>query len=382
LLQMIEGFKVALGTVSPSPEAKSSPPVRLRPSATLRSTVSLRPLPRPQLSPEESLIDDLLGEILSRGEAHPLDTLFDALKEAAQGERWEMKRRVAEALPRLVQMQPEATLELAAVLRQDYHLDYRADIRRRVVEAVPALYRHRSEAALALLASREQDEVYVAMATVEALHDLERNGLIASEVAEQYVQALRLAEPIHQAAIDFLHQLLQESWDAPDAALARMQENRAHSERIFRICIQRTAPRLLSQRPDSALDVLSYFLRRGEAGQPAEHQNLRRPVSKALPDILALLPEAPSTREGKISDLLTALAGDPDIHVRRALGDALDRLAAVNAELGVMILDILLEDEDPYVRQRAWHTLLQLTELYPERATEFYQRLLTPGESK
>jgi hypothetical protein len=366
---MIEGFQVALGAATPSDVAESAP------------QGYLRPLPRPQLSPEESLIDDLLGEILSRGETHPLDTLFDALKEAARGERWEMKRRVAEALPRLVQMQPEATLELAALLRQDYHLDYRADIRRRVVEAAPALYRHRPEAALALLASREQDEVYVAMATVEALHDLERDGLISARVAAQYVQALRLAEPVHREAIDFLHRLLQESSAVPDAALARMEENKAHPERIFRICIQRTAPRLLPQRPDAALAVLAYFLRRDKAGQPAEHQNLRRPVSRALPDILALLSQATPERTEKINDLLAALARDPDIHVRRALGDALDRLAAINAELGVMVLDSLIEDDDPYVRQRAWRTLLQLTELQPERATEFYQRLLTPVKS-
>jgi hypothetical protein len=271
------------------------------------------------------------------------------------------------------------------VLRQDYHLDYRADIRRRVVEAVPVLYRHRPEAALALLASRERDEVYVAMATVEALHDLRRAGLVTSEVAEQYVQALRLEEPGQQEAIDFLHELLQDTLTAPDAALAKMHENRGHPERIFRICIVRTAPRLLAHRPEPALDLLAYFLRRDEAGQPTEHQNLRRPVSKALPDVLALLPaasvpDASQTIMEKIGRMLEALAHDSDIHVRRALGDALDRLVRVSAEQGVVVLDILIDDKDPYVRQRAWHTLLQLSELEPERATQFYERLLRKDE--
>jgi len=61
-----------------------------------------------------------------------------------------------------------------------------------------------------------------------------------------------------------------------------MNANRAHPERIFRICILRVAPRLLKSQPEATLDLIAYFLRQNEAGTPAEHQNLRRPVSKAL----------------------------------------------------------------------------------------------------
>jgi len=43
----------------------------------------------------------------------------------------------------------------------------------------------------------------------------------------------------------------------------------------------------------------------------------------------------------------------------------------------VAVLDDLIEDQDPYVRQRAWRTLLQLADLYPEQATRYYERLLT-----
>jgi hypothetical protein len=43
----------------------------------------------------------------------------------------------------------------------------------------------------------------------------------------------------------------------------------------------------------------------------------------------------------------------------------------------VTILDVSIQDEDPYVRQRAWRTLLQLADLDPDRANEYYARLLT-----
>ena len=177
-----------------------------------------------------------------------------------------------------------------------------------------------------------------------------------------------------------MRRLLHEEKTAPDIALASVNADRAHPVLIYRIAVQRVSPRLLHARPVQALDLMLYYLRRAEDGQPVEHQNLRRPVSKALPDILELLVEAESSHQEKIGELLQALADDPDIHVRRALGDALDRLVEVNVELGVAVLDTLIQDQDPYVRQRAWRVLLRLTDLYPEQAAEYYAQLLTrPG---
>jgi transcriptional regulator with XRE-family HTH domain len=343
----------------------------------------LRPLPVASLTPEEGLIDDLLGEILFRThEEHPLGLLFESLETAAQQDRWEIKRRITEALPKLVQLQPDAALHLADQLRGDYHPDYRADIRRRVVEAVPVLYRYRAEAALQLLIYRPQDEVYTAMATVEVLHDLESQGLISPATAQPYLAALRLEDPVQQEVIAYLRQLLPEVRVHPEAALASLNAHRAHPERIFRICILRVAPRLLKSQPEAALDLITYFLRQNEDGTPAEHQNLRRPVSRALPEILNLFQDqthkTPQLND-KVGGILHALAQDPDIHVRRALGDSLDRLASLNANLVVSVLDISIQDQDPYVRQRAWRTLLQLADLYPDQANEYYARLLTPA---
>jgi hypothetical protein len=185
---------------------------------------------------------------------------------------------------------------------------------------------------------------------------------------------------VERELITFLRRLLQEVAQEPDTALASLNGAKAHPERIFRIAIQRVTPRLLPSRPGQALALMRYFLRTDEAGQPVEHQNLRRPVSKALPDILALLVEDKPEHSQQIEQLLRALAADPDIHVRRALGDALDRLVAVDGELGVAVLDRLIQDEDPYVRQRAWRAMLRLTDLHPTQAADYYGRLLTrPG---
>ncbi len=316
----------------------------------------------------------MLGDIERKGEKEPLDVLFHSLEETAQEDNWEVKRRIAEALPKLAGLQPEAALHLASLLRQDYHIKWRADIRRRVVEAVPDLYPHSPEETLKLLSYRERDEVYTAMATVEVLYDLENSTHIEATTADQYFQNLHL-EAVHLKAITYLRQLLQRTRKNPDAALADMNANREHPERIFRICIQRVAPRLLESRSEQSLNLISYFLRRDESGQPAEHQNLRRPVSKALPEILNLLVNRPDLVE-KVASLLQMLATDPDIHVRRALSDTLNQLALADANLVVAVLQILIEDQDPYVRQRAWRVLLQLSDLYPEQAAEYYKKVL------
>lgn len=329
------------------------------------------------LEPGEGLVDDLLGEILSRSGDHPLDTLFLFLEEAVREKGWEIKRRIAEALPQLVELQPEATLQLATLLREDFHPDYQADIRRRVVEAVPALYRYGPKEALQLLGFRDKDEVYTAMAIVEALHDLESAGVITAVASDRYFATLRLEEPVHEEIITFLHQLLHEAREKPASALMTMRAMRDEAEKLYKICIVRTAPRLLKSHPQPVLDLMAYFLRQGEGGEPAEHKNVRRPVAKALPEVVALLAEAPVGIRERAGDLFQTLARDPDLHVRRAVGDSLTRLVGVSPDLAMTVLDTLIQDPDPYVRQRTGRALLKLADRYPEQAHAYYVALLS-----
>ena len=365
-VNMVNGVRMAFGG-----EATGSV------SRVVESGVVLRTLPAASLTPEEGMLDDLLGDLLSRSDDDPVTDLFAALEQAAEAERWETKRRITEALPRLVQMQTEATFRIASVLRDDYHPDYRADIRRRVVEAVPALYDYRPETSLMLLALREHDEVYVGMAILEALHTMEENGVITADIVREYSSGLQFDEPLHTEVIAFLNELLDMVRNKPKAALDRMISRRDDPERLIKIVIQRTAPRLLPQFPSDVLDLMVFFLRWNDDGFPVEHQNIRRPVSRALPEIIDLLPDAPEAVREQVARILHYLAQDPDIHVRRAFGDALDRLAVADADLAVEMMDMLIQDQDPYVRQRTWHALLQLSDRNPDKAEAYYMKLLT-----
>lgn len=340
--------------------------------------VSLQLLPPSvSLGPEESLVDDLLGEILSRSGDHPMDTLFLFLEEAAGEKGWEIKWRIAEALPQLVELQPEATLRLAALLREDYHSDYRADIRRRVVEAVPSLYRYGPKESLELLTFREKDDIFTAIAIAETLHNLESAGLITAIASDRYLNMLRPENAVEEEVVKYLRRLLHEARETPAAALMTMRGVRDHEERLFKICALRTAPRLLESHPQQTLEFMAYFLRRGDDGEPAEHKNARRPVVKALPEITALTVDGPSKLREQASQLLQALAQDPDIHIRRAVGDSLTHLVAVSPKLVMGTLDLLVRDPDPYVRQRAGRAVLKLADLYPEQARDYYVALLS-----
>ncbi|MEM7032020.1 MAG: hypothetical protein AAF629_20875 [Chloroflexota bacterium] len=368
-IQMVEGVRFAFEadetTISDQADVKSS----LQPA--------LHRLPASNLPIEESVLDDLLGDLFSRSDDDPISNLFVTLKQVVGEDRWESKRRVTEALPQLVQMQPEATFELAYALRDDYHPDYRADIRRRVVEAVPSFYAANPEMALALLAFRERDEVYIAMATLEVLHDLEVAQQLTAEKAQQHLAAIHVDDDTQQAVIDDLKILLLEVRQNPTAALHRLQHMQTVDDRLVKIVVQRTAPRLFESFPIEALHLMFAALRKNEDGFPIEHQNVRRPVSKALPQIYTLWADAEPALADQITEILRALAQDPDIHVRRALGDSLNRLILFDSDLAVDTMELLIQDKDPYVCQRALSAFFKLADRYPEKAQTYSARLFT-----
>jgi hypothetical protein len=75
--------------------------------------------------------------------------------------------------------------------------------------------------------------------------------------------------------------------------------------------------------------------------------------------------------------MVRSLVQDPDIHVRRALGDALERLVSTSPELGLSIMEPMIFDPDPYVRQRTWRAVFELDKFYPDQAHDYYIKLLT-----
>ena len=126
-----------------------------------------------------STIDHLIGNLLS-GEVsaanyHP-QLVVQTLDMLREGTPWEIRRRIAEALPALCRLDTAGTQRLMEALRVDLDERRGPDIRRRVVEALPALFGVAPQslpAIVRLLQPRPDDDIYVALATVEACGDIQ-----------------------------------------------------------------------------------------------------------------------------------------------------------------------------------------------------------------
>src|SRR5262249_35382745 len=126
-----------------------------------------------------SAIDRLTGNILtgevSAGNYQPqlIVQTFYMLREGAP---WEIRRRIAEALPGLCRLDVSGAEHLMETLRLDIDDVRGVDIRRRVIEALPALVEASALSlpiAIRLLRQRAEDDIYVALATVEASEDIQ-----------------------------------------------------------------------------------------------------------------------------------------------------------------------------------------------------------------
>jgi transcriptional regulator with XRE-family HTH domain len=313
------------------------------------------PSEAPRLTVEEEAIDDHLTAVLaSRGGSGVTARPLDALETGELS--WELRRRMAEALPRLVELDAEGAFRMAAILRMDYdEKRWHSDVRRRVVEAVPALYVHDETRALALLEPRPQDQVYVHIATVEVLRAIPQ---IPHEDAQRILLALKQhEEPEHVGLIEFLMGLLDLIGEGKTAeALVVMQESRDR-DRMFRTCIVRALPRLFDTQAVGALWLMLHFYRRAE-GRYAEHVNVRRPAAMALPRLISLLD---STEAGVLARVMIwQLAEDEEAIMRRAVADGLPDLMAHDPGFARQIVDHFVMDSDPYVRRRGWSAKTRL----------------------
>jgi transcriptional regulator with XRE-family HTH domain len=325
------------------------------------AVTGLVPAPPPEpsrLTAEEKETDTLLSTLLT-GEAEPgeIARLLSALESGSLP--WELRRRMAEALPTLVQLDAETTFRLAAILRDDYDpLRWHTDVRRRVVEAVPAMYAHDPEQGLALLEPQPQDQVYVHIAIAEALHDIK--GIDPADANRIRHTLTEQERPEHVGMIEFLSGLLDQIGEGNARSALEVMKAASSRHRIFRTCVMRSLSRLLdTEVAADALWLMLYFYRRTE-GRIAEHRNVRRPAVIAFPKLISLLDDG-----GEVALLAKMMiwqfAQEEEAIARRAVADELPRLMASHRDFAQQLADDLLMDSDPYVRRRVWSVKARAT---------------------
>jgi transcriptional regulator with XRE-family HTH domain/ketosteroid isomerase-like protein len=350
LLLVLRGARAALPTTDVAVLASGMPSAR-------------------SLSEEERYLDDLLGDCIAN--RLPVGSMpFTVLAAVARSPRWELKRRLAEALRALLAKDTEWTVPLIETLREDPpDPQWRTDIRRRVIEAMPALWHAKPEAVAPLLCWREGDEVYAIMATLDVLADIGDIPLLKDVRPDLLTHVQDQDRP----SVTLYADLLDRAADDPPAALALIDEHLGDDERLTRICMARSLHRLLPTHPAETLKLMRTFLRK-EGGRPVEHQNIRRAIARELGGLIDLL-DGPYDETALT--LLHTLTADQDVHIRRAVCDVLSDVVAHAPQVALdLIEEYLLQDRDSFVHERTWNALRGLMVGGSERAEELCVRLV------
>jgi HEAT repeat protein/transcriptional regulator with XRE-family HTH domain len=337
-----------------------------------------------------SAVDRLTGSILageiSVGNYQPqfIVQTLDLLREGAP---WEIRRRIAEALPGISQLDAPGAEHLMETLRLDLDDIRGADIRRRVVEALPALFcvSPRSlPTVLRLLRPRSGDDIYVALASIEAYGDIQlkikqllENASSSQRSGEQpegetlpailqrgykdIAQAQRHLithwEGTERECLQFslaLHNLLS----APDTLLISLREGLQSPEKLIQYAAARYLERLLDSRPGETLDLYKLVL------ENTRKRNVRRTIAKALPVLLQCLKEASLSTRARARAVIGNLATDPDLYIRRAVADHAMQIFYIDREFLLILLRQMQKESDQAIRHRLQPVALRLAQVW------------------
>lgn len=330
-----------------------------------------------------SIIDRLTGTILTgemvSGQYQP-QLVVQMVELLQQGAPWEIRRRVAEALPGLCKFDPQGAEHLMETLRLDVDETRGVDIRRRVIEALPALL-EASPAFLPtivqLLRPQEKDDIYVALAAIEVCNDIQ---VMTKQLTEQqnfhaetqqegmtYVgltdiagiqrQMLTFREGSERESLQFslaLHNL----FCAPDTMLISLREGLHSSEKLLQLVAVRYLERLLPVRSVEVLELYQYVL------HAATRRNVRRTVAKALPALLQCLNESSLPVRGLARSIVGELAIDTDIYIRRAVADHAMHVFSIDREFLLILLRQMHKDTDYVIRHRLQPVALRLAQVW------------------
>lgn len=330
-----------------------------------------------------SVIDQLIGNLLS-GEIssatyHP-QLVAQTLEMLHTGAPWEIRRRIAEALPSLCRLDVTGAKRLMESLRMDFDEIRGPDIRRRVIEALPSLFDSIPQSLptiIGLLQPRAQDDIYVALAIIEACGDIQvkaksllgqkeanpdphiesllRESLL--EIAKLQRQTLMSWTGDEQECLQFsmaLHNLLP----APDTLLLSLEEGLESKQKLVQLVAARYLKRLLPVRPIKTLDLYLLLLR------TAHEKNVRRPVAKAVPALIQCLQETSLSTRTLARSVILALLDESDILFHRAVADHAMELFSIDREFLFLLLQRVHKEKDQIIRHRLRPVALRLAQVW------------------
>lgn len=151
-----------------------------------------------------------------------------------------------------------------------------------------------------------------------------------------------------------LHDLLC----APDTLLLSLRDGLRSSDTLLQWVAARYLERLLATRPVETLELYKYLL------HSTTRRNVRRTIAKAFPALLQCLKEASLSVRALARTVISDLAVDPDLYVRRAVADYAMYIFSIDREFLLVLLRNMHKDTDPAIRHRLRPVALRLAQVW------------------
>ncbi len=308
----------------------------------------------------EAKIDELLGILIAgkweKLKIDPIEEFFNCLKRICEKSDFEMRRRIAEALPALFKIDIERSKEIVKILRKDWDEKWKSDNRRRIVESLFYIIKKDKDFVRENLQIVDGDEIFTIIAIVEIL-DVWRekiNKKEAENLFENLIEEIkeRKYRDDEITAISELWNLLYIIRNDPYQAIKKFEELKDAPNIYVQICIARNLKHLCNRFPERILNLMGYFI------QEDKHKNVRRPIAKedSVECLIDLLRDRRLSEKAK--DIILRLINDKDDIIRLATFDKIEKIIDVDREFGRKLLqNIVDKNRHPKLVERAKNLL-------------------------
>lgn len=312
------------------------------------------------LEKEESKIDELLGILIAgkweKLKIDPIEEFFNCLKKMCEKSDFEMRRRIAEALPALFKIDLERSKEIIEILRRDWDEGWKSDNRRRTIEALSYIAKEEKDFVRENLQIIYGDEIFAIIAIVEILDVWKEkiNNIEAEELVKKLTVEMkgRNYEDDEISAVSELWDLLNLIHNNPNQSIKRFEELKDIPNIYVQICVARNLKHLCKKFPEKMLDLMEYFM------QEDKHKNVRRPIAKedSVECLISLLRGKQLCEKAK--NIIWKLINDEDYIIRLATFDKIEKILDINSEFGSKILQHVIEkNRHPKLVERAKNLL-------------------------
>jgi hypothetical protein len=294
---------------------------------------------------EEAKIDELLGILIAgrweRLKIDPIEEFFKCIKEMCLKSDFEMRRRIAEALPALFKIDLEESKEMVEILRRDWDEKWKSDNRRRTIEGLSYIINKEKDFVRDCLHIIDGDEIFAIIAMVEIL-DVWREEVNKKDAESLFTEIKNEMEG-QQYNLDEIN-ATTELWNLlylirsdPNQAIKRFEESKDNSNIYIQICIARNLKHLCKRFPERIVNLMNYFI------EEDKHKNVRRPIAKedSVECLISLLQDRRLSEKTK--ETIWKLITDEDDIIRLATFDKIEKILDIDNEFGKRILKHIIE---------------------------------------